>query len=163
MGPSILSHEPEDFGTGRSVLTTISSLFVSSTATNTDESLFVSSTATNTDESLCVAVSAPRGRSLEIVQISAQFVPENDHEVHGVGIDQSARFRVTTRPTNKVGNHLSTREVQRFSQGIRPLQLTILRIPQGKVCNCNSVPVMCTSEEVHSFPKGLRQIVTCNG
>ena len=86
MGPSILSHEPEDFGAGRSVLTTISSLFVSSTATNTDESLFVSSTATNTDESLCVAVSAPRGRSLEIVQISAQFVPENDHEVHDVSI-----------------------------------------------------------------------------
>ena len=73
MGPSILSHEPEDFGTGRSVLTTISSLFVGSTATNTDESL-------------CVAVSAPRGRSLEIVQISAQFVPENDHEVHDVSI-----------------------------------------------------------------------------
>ena len=83
MGPSILSHEPEDFGAGRSVLTTISSLFVSSTATNTDESLFVSSTTTNTDESLCVA---PRGRSLEIVQISAQFVPENDHEVHDVSI-----------------------------------------------------------------------------
>ncbi len=86
MGPSILSHEPEDFGAGRSVLTTISSLFVSSTATNTDESLFVSSTTTNTDESLCVAVSAPRGRPLEIVQISAQFVPENDHEVHDVSI-----------------------------------------------------------------------------
>ncbi len=63
------------------------SLFVSSTTANTDESLFVSSTATNTDEYLSVAVSAPRSRSLEIVQISAQFVPENDHEVHDVSID----------------------------------------------------------------------------
>ena len=62
------------------------SLFVSSAAAATDESLFVSSTAADTDESLCVAVSAPRGRSLEIVQISAQFVPENDHEVHDVSI-----------------------------------------------------------------------------
>ena len=128
------------------------SLFASSAAAATYESLFVSPTATDTDESLCVAVSAPRGRSLDIVQISAQFVPQNDHEVHGVGNGQSTRFRVTTRTTSKVGNHLSTREVQRFSQGIRPLQLTILRIPKGKVCNCNSVPVMCTSEEVHSFP-----------
>ena len=97
------------------------SLFVSSAAAATDESLFVSSTAADTDESLCVAVSAPRGRSLEIVQISAQFVPDNDHEVHGVSNGQSSRFRVTTRPTNKVGNHLSTREVQRFPQGIRSL------------------------------------------
>ena len=152
MGSSILSHEPEDFGTGRSVLTTISSLFVSSTATNTDESLFVSSTATNTDESLCVAVSAPRGRSLEIVQISAQFVPENDHEVHGVSNGQSSRFRVTTRPKTMWGITLYTREVQRFSQGNHPLQVTVLCISKGKARHCNSVPVMCTSEEVHSFP-----------